>query len=657
MSACNPGNGKFVCYQNGNWYTVDDTTWVASASVAIATASPAAEFGRVLPGATSVFIDWKEVSLDTPALIRTIDPTDWAVTSTDRPTYDQINNAIIADDAGTPLMWRFLDRVGSDGVPLSTVVDDVATWCGLTGQDTSALTQTVLGYSVTQGAGKDMISPLLDIHDVDARPHDFVVQFVNRGSAPSGTLLTEDFVRANGPRYTVTIKQDTDLPRKTTINFADVDKDQQTNTAIAQRPLDATDSTREDTIDLTTYAETANGAQQKADRFFRRAWNSREGIKLSLTAQKLGLEPGDVTTASLDGSLRHVRLDKMTIAGSQIDCEFIRDEAIVAVLNSATGAVMEGRNPETIYVPTPTKGFVLDTPLSADADNDINPVVYTGAGSYGSGSWPGAGVWRGDDGTYDTQFASVSPESNATWGLATGVLATANYNLWDRGNTVNIKLLHGSLTSATEADINATPTLNLAYLGGEYINFTTATLEVDGTYTLSGLKRGRRGTEWMVAAHVVGEEFVLVSSLDSVQLATDDIGDALKFKVQSFGRNIDNAPLIAMTFAANSLKPYAPAYVKWLYDGTDLQGTLFRRTRIGGNWNGSTIPLSETSEAYEVDIYNGATFKRTISLSATTAFTYTAAMAAADGITLPTPPTINAYQLSATVGRGFALAA
>jgi hypothetical protein len=32
-------------------------------------------------------------------------------------------------------------------------------------------------------------------------------------------------------------------------------------------------------------------------------------------------------------------------------------------------------------------------------------------------------------------------------------------------------------------------------------------------------------------------------------------------------------------------------------------------------------------------------------------------MAAADGITLPTPPSINAYQMSGTVGRGFALAA
>ena len=78
---------------------------------------------------------------------------------------------------------------------------------------------------------------------------------------------------------------------------------------------------------------------------------------------------------------------------------------------------------------------------------------------------------------------------------------------------------------------------------------------------------------------------------------------------------------------------------------------------MGGLWNGSTISLGETSEAYEVEIYNGVTLKRTISVSGTNTFTYTAAMAAADGITLPTPPTILAYQMSSTVGRGFALAA
>lgn len=657
-AAMDNGNGQFLVWQENFLLLIDKNTLtvVDSAPAACSFSVVLLAFDSIAAGAAFIWLSETKYDTQTLDVLETIVFDDW-VTEIGPwgSVYDPVSNAIVSRASGsTQLTWRYLDRVGSDGVTLQTVVDDVAGWCGLSGQDSAALTQTVLGYSVTQGSGKDMIGPLLDIHDVDARPHDFTVQFLNRGGSPTGTKLTPDFVRGDS-RYTVTIQQDTDLPRKLTFNFADIDKDQQANNAIAQRPLDATDATREETIDLSTYADSVDLAQQKADRFFRRAWNSRERVKLSLTAQELALEPGDVTTLSLDGTLRNARLDKMTIAGQQIDCEFVRDETAFAVLNTATtGAEMEGRDPETVYVPAPTKGFVLDIPLIEDADNDINPLIYVAAGPYGSGSWPGAIVMRGDDGTYDEAFSSVS--SKATWGYATTALATANPNLWDRGNTVRVNVLYGTLTSTTEAAIDADPTLNFAYLGGEFFNFVTATLVSAGVYDLTGLKRGRRGTEWAVDDHAIGDEFVLIAGLSPVEVGTDDIGDALSFKVQSVGRNIDSAPPINMTFSGATLKPYAPASVKWYYDGTDLQGTITRRTRVGGNWNGSTIPLSETSEEYEIDVYNGSTLKRTITAT-TTAFTYTAAMAAADGITLPTPPTINAYQMSATVGRGFALAA
>jgi hypothetical protein len=235
--------------------------------------------------------------------------------------------------------------------------------------------------------------------------------------------------------------------------------------------------------------------------------------------------------------------------------------------------------------------------------------------------------------------------------------------LWDRANTLNVSLQSGSLTSVTEADINADPTLNLILIGNpgawEYVQFATATLEGDGTYTLSDLKRGRRGTEWACAGHQSGELWILASSLDAEEMGLDDVGADLSFKAQAIGRSLDAAPAIDVDpYSGATLKPYAPASIGWSYDGTNLTGTIIRRTRVGGSWvGGSTIPLSENSEAYEVDVYSGMTFKRTIAVSGTNVFTYTAAMAAADGITLPTPPSVKAYQVSDAVGRGYALAA
>src|SRR6185369_2977979 len=171
----------------------------------------------------------KEYSTADASLIRTVTTSNWDPSASGAIIYDPVNHALITGVTGG-IAWLYLDRVGNAGVTLKTVVDDVSDWCGLSGQDTTALTQTIEGYSVTQGAGKDMIAPLLDIHDVDPRPHDFSVQFVNRGGSPSLTITTSELVReGNDARYTLPRKLDTDLPRKMTLSFADVDHDQQPN--------------------------------------------------------------------------------------------------------------------------------------------------------------------------------------------------------------------------------------------------------------------------------------------------------------------------------------------------------------------------------------------------------------------------------------------
>jgi hypothetical protein len=601
------------------------------------------------------------------SLIRSMPASDWAVGgSTANGIYDSVNHAWISysaslDGLGTNgLRWYYLDRVANDGELLSTVVSDVAEWCGAE-VDAATLDQVVRGYSVTQGTGKDMIAPLLDIHDVDPRPHDFTIQFLKRGAVASLTLATADFVReGDEARYTVTIAQDTDLPRRITLNFADIGKDQQTNTVISQRPLDAADTVRELTLDLTTYSTDPEEAQQLTDRYFRRQWVGRESVSLGLTAQNLALEPGDVRTLELDGVTRTARCTKVVLSAGALKTEWERDFPGLATLGTGTGAPMEGRDPEVIYIPSPSKGFVLDIPLVTDADNNANPLLYYGAGKYLAGaSWPGAAIFEGDGGDF-TDWNAVDSSQGATWGYALGVLPDANPWLWDRGNTVNVDVKGGTLSDVTEAEIDADPTLNMAYLGGELINFTTAFLEADGTYTLSGFKRGRRGTEGWCSTHVAGDEFVLVADLLEQQIGLSEVGNAESFSVATLGRDPSGSTPIEFTFAGNTLRPYAPIVRSVTSDPAtdDITIQFDRRTRVGGSWNGSVIPLSEASEAYELDVYDGDDVVRTLT-AATESITYTAAQQTTD---FGAPIAANdldgqLYQMSEAVGRGFAAAA
>lgn len=666
------GSAHFFVVSDGKWYIIaDDTAATPGAIIASGSSAPITiNLPRNAPNRTSFWSSYSEISLADGSTIRSVNPSDWVAEDTDgEDFYDRINNAIwVNAQFATHQTIRYLDRLGNAGVTLGAIVSKMCDAAGLESRDTSLLTQAVAGYSWTRGDVKSQMEPILDIHDVDARPHDWLIEFKPRGSAPSGTILTADFAR-NGdkPRSTVTEAEDTDLPRTLRVNFADTGHDQDSNNVIVPLPIATVDSQRDVTLALDNYADTPDGAQQKGDRYMRRTWNGKSTIDTSLTAQSRALEPGDVTTLDLDGTAWSVKLEKQTFVGGRMDCTFRRDEATLALLNgSTTGPGMGARTPGVVRIPSPVRGFIVDAPYRSDDDADVRPLLYAGAGAYAELDYPGAAIFEasgaGASRAYDTLFDT--PSAGATWGLCESTLGSVPSSwLWDRGNTLTVLLQNGTLSGASEDDIDADPSLNLLLVGRpgawEYVNFTTAALQGDGTYKLSGFKRGRRGTEWACGGHAARELFVLASALDAEEMGSDDVGGSLSFKAQAIGRSLADAPAIDIApYQGQTQKPYAPANVKWTFDGTDLTGTITRRTRIGGAWvGGAAIPLSESSEAYEVDVYNGAILKRTITVSGTNVFTYTAAMAVADGIALPTPPGTQTYQMSDAVGRGFALAA
>ncbi|MBV9043945.1 MAG: hypothetical protein JO294_02375, partial [Alphaproteobacteria bacterium] len=113
-----------------------------------------------------------------------------------------------------------------------------------------------------------------------------------------------------------------------------------------------------------------------------------------------------------------------------------------------------------------------------------------------------------------------------------------------------------------------------------------------------------------------------------------------------------------LTFTGIGRRPYSPVQISGTRTNGDLTLGWIRRTRIGGDsWDQTDVPLAEDNEAYDIEILDGLTVKRTLS-AATNAVTYTAAQIATDfpgG--LPSPFTFRVYQLSTTTGRGTAATA
>lgn len=571
------------------------------------------------PGASTMWLNSPtqaiEVSLADLSTVRSIGYSAWGASPWGLLVYEPVNHALLTNPSSTSsLHWLYLDRIGSPGVELGDILADEAARCGVTDYDFSDLDQVIDGWSVTRGQGSSRVEPLLDAYDADIRPHDFSIQGMKRTGVPAGsTLATARFI-AGDPRYTVKVRQASELPVSLVIDFGDIDADQQPNSARVSRPLDATDARGEQKLDLTTLALDPDNAIQLAGRYFRRLWNERKQPSFGLTAQNLGLEPGDVRTIELDGDTITARAIRTLIkADDTIETEWRYDHSSLATLDGSAGAGFDGRDPSVIEVPLISKGFVFDIPLLTDADERTAPIVYVAAGPYADGTWPGAIVYQSVDGEYSDEFASVPSSSPVTWGYVAEAMPYANPNLWDRGTELTVTLQAGDLLGCTEAEANANPTLNMAAIGNqgrwEIVQFTNAELVTGKTYTVSGFKRGRRGSEWAAELHAVSDQFVLLETAQDEVLGLSDVGTDLSFMAITSGRT-SGFPIPVDDYNGNSLRPYAPCHLEAVKDPAtgDWSFTWIRRTRVGGAWtSGSIIPLGEATEEYHLTVGDGVT--------------------------------------------------
>lgn len=645
----------------GNIYTANRLTGALVDSNTAITVDPyniAPEFNAVPVGASSMWIQNKEISLADLSVIRTVTLNNWTTEDADGIIFDPRNHALITSPADDEkITWRYLDRVGGDTILLGDIAADVSTRAGVTDYDFSDLDQEVPGWSIAGiGQASNQIEPLFSTYDSDIRLHNFTVEGIKRHGVTGGTLYTERFV-AGDERYSLRLRQSRELPLAITVNFADVNADQQPNNVRCPLPIIAKDAQGEQQLDLGTWAGTADEARALGDRYLRREWNQRREVSLSLTAQQLALEPGDVRTLDLDGEQWTARLTKLTIqADGVLSTEWKYDDPHLATLGGLLGAEMDGRPETVIAAPLLSKGFALDIPLIADIDNSLNPVIYNAAAPYADGTWPGAALWQATDGEYSDEIASTGSNAQAVWGYATEALPDANPWVWDRGSSVNVVLQVGTLTGTTEVAIDAGPTTNMALLGDEIINFTTATLEGDGSYTLSGFKRGRRGTEWACGTHADRDVFLLLDTANAVELGLSDVGTELSFKEITSGRTESGAfPITLDPFTGASLKPYAPCHLEAVKESNgDWTLTWVRRTRVGGAWtSGTSIPLSEASEEYEVTVGDGVDESTATVTSPTYTWTLAAQTTLTGGEVLAGDLVFSVAQVSDAVGAGF----
>jgi hypothetical protein len=514
-------------------------------------------------------------------------------------------------------------RVTRQSATLSDIVADLHQRIGQTASDydVSALTDDVRGYLITeQVSSRSCIEQLQIGFLFDAVDSGGKIKYVKRGASSSATLTADDlgaFENEPVSEWMITRQQEEELPQTLSLSYMDYNGSYEKSAQNATRQAVLTG-------DIATFQApivfTADEAQSIAQKQMMAAWLARTRYKFTTNMEWAKLDPCDVVTVQ-DKVMRLIsRNDGLN---GIIEFEAVAELPSIYT-NVGIGSLPSGYAEEALVARGPTEFEVMDVPPLRDADYDVY-TQYTAATGLLSG-WPGGAILRSDDGDIYSLIATISTAS--VMGYATSVLGDwGGGNVPDEKNTVTVTLYgSGTLSSITfDQFINGEfPFL----LGNELIYGRTATLVSTGVYTISGLLRGRVGTEAYMGTHAENDRFILLSESNIRKITPRDSD----FNVQRFYKGVTsqnkiiNAIPKAYTYTGNNLKPLTPVHIGGGTAGFGTEWTIkwMRRTRYRGKWlDALDAGQDEAAYNFEVRIYDDpdtpVTVIRTLTVSNATA--------------------------------------
>jgi hypothetical protein len=608
--------------------------------------------------------------------------------------------AITAQGASLPssvLSWTLESGTGSAGVgafliatapnvaltidsgapALAGIVQDLCVRAGLEADqvDVSQLTATqvfptnqVPGYILErQTNGVGALKELMVAYFFGGCESDGVLKFVPRtyltldgGSPESVFTIAEDDLGllADKAKLEEDFGQEQDLPLMVTALYNDIALNWQQGKQLKQRNARTVNTTQQQVLSMPLSLSDTN-ARQIAEATLYSAWQARTTYALNLwRALYAMLDPTDIINMVYQGATYEIRIVKNTIGQGLAVALKCVSEDVRNYGSVVAGVANQAFQPSTLVTSAPTLLWLFDLPLLRDSDSNPSGSGFYAAISSIAAGWPGGVLFQSSD---NAEFTQIDSEDvPASFGSALNALPPpASPWVWDTVNSLYINLVTGALAGAS--DLSILNGANVLIVGGEVIQFADAVQNEDGSWTVSRLLRGRRGTEAACTGHAVGEVVIQLLTGGVLREAAplSQIGQLRYYQGITEGQPVGSSQDVNLTLAGNDLKPYSVVAISGTQDSSgDWVMAWIRRTRIGGAWmdGTGTVPLSEVSEAYQIDILNGSTVVRTIDASSPYAV-YLAAQQVADFGSAQATLRVNIYQMSAQAGRGFPAAA
>lgn len=510
------------------------------------------------------------------------------------PAYNGIAYAVFENlqlgDFGNRIPSLSFEVIADEGeVTIGDIIKDMA-GAGVT----TDCPTTIVGFAAYGDSVRGAIDAIANAAPFSVCDDGASLKFFEQGATARG-IIDRDLGAARGderaPRLPIQRRSASTIPETLSLSYYEPSRDYQQGVQRARRDGGAR---RESKIDLPVVLSSVT-AKHIAEVQLDRIWAGRVEARLRLPWRRLDLLPGQHVAVEGSSALWRIsaaNIDRMAV---EIDLTRLGEGRPTASLADAGRGISQG---DTLH--GPTTFHLIDLP-AIEVDLASAPRVVVAAAGVSTG-WRRAALLMSIDGGNSWEEAGVTA-APATIGVARTVLGAGSSCLIDEANSVDVELLNHGMelpnTDATGLDTMK----NLAMLGNELIQFRSAMPLGANRYRLSGLYRGRRGTEWAISSHLAGERFTLIER-DALAAINVPTGTA-NLWVMAIGVGEGAAPPVhSLLVPGQAVMPIAPVhFTNTRLPGGSRQLGWKRRSRNGWRWIDMVdAPLAEEQERYVVSI-------------------------------------------------------
>ena len=520
---------------------------------------------------------------------------------------------------------------------------------------TEIANETTIGYRVTEiTSARAAIGPIQSAYLFDFVERGYTLTAVKRGGLSVKQIPFSKLVLSGDSVVKTQDSSKVLIPSMLTLNYIDYDREFDAGSQPARYPA-AFDSIQAKELPVVMQADEA---AKLADIFIRSMWVEVKKYEFSIPFTYIDLRLGDVITVeAYPGKYITMRIDQRSFDISGLITLGCTATSALTYASDALG--YSGETPSDIYIPVYADPIpiVLDIPLITDEQDvfGVAAVVMQEPPTTQSALMVSA-----DDGVNFTEIGRFD---------GPGVVAQSSTDSLDPGDPfvtergtdlVLDNVISGEFFSVTYEQMLRNNNLIAYGQPGrwEILSYQDATPTGVGTgVVLSTFIRGKYGTEQYMQGHTIGDFVVLLDHPNTIfaPLPAQAYGLSWPIKAVNVGDDEDGGTLANYgSYQGVNLEPLSVVNPDLTRVGLDWQIDFDPRTRYPSNqWVNGAIEQTDT-QYYAVDIFNGLSIVRTIQ-STTIPVIYTEAQQIADFGSVQNSITIDIYQVSQRVGRGYPL--